>query len=71
MMLQLAKCNTDYLNTPNNVQKKYTPHHKSNDESLFLLNSFIEGLRGNPSHYCRNKSTKLYLPDDFRNIKGV
>lgn len=50
------------------VSNKRNAYNKTNESSLDLLRKFIEKLPAVPSHYCRNKSTKLYLPTEFRNI---
>lgn len=70
MMLRYTRKNTQ-LNTFNGKTKKSVPHNKSNEANISLIKSFIEQLPAVPSHYCRNKSNKLYLPQEFRNIKVV
>lgn len=59
------------INTAQKDRRTPHPHNKSNDEQLAHLKSFIEMLPAVPSHYCRNKSTKLYLPQEFENIKNL
>lgn len=71
MMLKSARNSTKSSNVYKGNTKKTTPHNKSDEASVSLLKSFIEQLPAVPSHYCRNKSNKLYLPQEFRNIKGV
>lgn len=67
-MLRIARENTDSLRTYSVNKKRYVPYNKTDQTKIELIKSFIEQLPAVPSHYCRNKSNKLYLPHDFMNI---
>lgn len=56
------------LNTSQPDKRTPLPHNKSDEEKIMLLKTYIEKLPAVPSHYCRNKSTKLYIPQEFQNI---
>lgn len=71
MMLKSARNNVECLNTCNDKKQPTAPHNKSDEANVSILKSFIEHLPAVPSHYCRSNSNKLYLPQEFRNIKGV
>lgn len=70
ILISVIKYISSYKTCLENI-KKPTAHNKSEEASISLVKSFIEQLPAVPSHYCRNKSTKLYLPQEFRNIKTV
>lgn len=50
---------------------KVVPHNKTKQHNIDLLKAYIEKLPAVPSHYCRAKSTKVYLPQEFRNIQNL
>lgn len=56
------------LNTTRDDRRNLLPHNKSDPAKVSYLKSFIEMLPAVPSHYCRNKSTKVYLPQEFQNL---
>ncbi|CAG9793858.1 unnamed protein product [Diatraea saccharalis] len=56
------------LNTTRDGRRTSRPHNKSDEVEVAQLKLFIEMLPAVPSHYCRNKSTKVYLPQEFQNI---
>lgn len=53
------------------IKTKAKPHNKTDESKILVLKSFIENLPAVPSHYCRNKSNKLYISSEFRNISGL
>lgn len=59
------------LNTTQKDKRTPLPHNKSDPEKVCYLKSFIEMLPAVPSHYCRNKSTKLYLPQELQNVTNL
>lgn len=56
------------LNTTREGTGTRHPHNKAGEVEVAQLKSFIEMLPAVPSHYCRNKSTKVYLPQEFQNL---
>lgn len=70
-MLIWVRNNKSCLKTCTAKVKQFKPYNKTCDADDAIVTSFIEQLPAVPSHYCRNKSNKLYLPQEFRNIKGV
>lgn len=51
-----------------NIKRNGRSHNKSSEENVSILKKYIEGLPAVPSHYCRNKSNKVYLPKEFSNV---
>ncbi|KAL0818987.1 hypothetical protein ABMA28_008274 [Loxostege sticticalis] len=47
---------------------KSTPSNKYSQSQTQNVNNFIKKLPAVQSHYCRNKSNKLYLPTEFRDV---
>lgn len=66
-MIRYAVSQKNSLNT----KRIYRPHNKSDKEKIKILKNYIEQLPAVPSHYCRNKSNKLYVPNEFRNISTL
>uniref|UniRef100_A0A6P7FAA9 Uncharacterized protein LOC114326298 n=1 Tax=Diabrotica virgifera virgifera TaxID=50390 RepID=A0A6P7FAA9_DIAVI len=53
------------------MRGKTIPPNKTKDEVLNSLRDFITSLPAVPSHYARKDSTKLYLPNEFKNITNL
>lgn len=66
-----ARNQSNVTNIRTDKKKSTAPHNKSDPSKVNILKNFIEQLPAVPSHYCRNKSKKMYLPQEFRNIKGL
>ncbi|XP_074040021.1 uncharacterized protein [Leptinotarsa decemlineata] len=47
------------------------PRHKLTPEQMDEFHNFIKSLPKVPSHYCRNSSSKLYLPADIKNMSNL
>ncbi|KAK5639730.1 hypothetical protein RI129_010541 [Pyrocoelia pectoralis] len=47
---------------------KHAPHNKTPKNVKEEVHNFIKKLPAVPSHYCRNKSTRKYLPNELKNV---
>lgn len=48
-----------------------TAPNKYDDHTKLIAKKYIEALPALPSHYSRKKSTKLYLPEQFKNLSNL
>lgn len=67
MTLRYAVNNTVQKSAKPDERGKQAPSNKTQNE-VKLVHNCIKIFPAMPSHYCRNKTTRLYLPNDFRNI---
>lgn len=47
---------------------KHEPVNKTSSEMTNKIHDFIRQLPAVPSHYCRNQSSRKYLPQELRNV---
>lgn len=47
---------------------KHDPHNKTGKKQKQDVLDFITMLPAVPSHYCRNKTSRKYLPTEYRNV---
>lgn len=52
-------------------RRKRVAHNKTNEEHINLVKKYIEKLPAVPSHYCRSKCNKVYIPQEFRNVANL
>lgn len=53
------------------IEKRTCHAEKYSDEDKAYAKAFIENLPAVPSHYCRKKSTCLYLPQEIKNATNL
>lgn len=68
MTLRYAVCNAVQKSAKPDGRGKHVPHNKTTDEVKQEVHKFIKKLPAVPSHYCRNKSARKYLPNELRNL---
>lgn len=71
MSLRYAICKSNSTNCCIEKRKNRNIHNKTLSSNINALIQYIENLPAVPSHYCRNKSNKRYLPVEFRNIQTL
>uniref|UniRef100_A0A6P7FS28 Uncharacterized protein LOC114333425 n=1 Tax=Diabrotica virgifera virgifera TaxID=50390 RepID=A0A6P7FS28_DIAVI len=47
---------------------KHEPANKTSSDMINKIHDFIKQLPAVPSHYCRNRSSRKYLPQELRNV---
>ncbi|CAG4931994.1 unnamed protein product [Parnassius apollo] len=53
------------------LRGKCEPHNKTKPSTKESAVNFIKSLPAVPSHYCRHDSTRVYLPQEYKNIAHV
>uniref|UniRef100_A0A6P7GVK6 Uncharacterized protein LOC114347251 n=1 Tax=Diabrotica virgifera virgifera TaxID=50390 RepID=A0A6P7GVK6_DIAVI len=72
MTLRYTKENALMNNIAKQDQRgKRSPKNKFLSSQVSLVKEYIKQLPAVPSHYCRNKSNKLYLPAEFENVTNL
>ncbi|XP_031339068.1 uncharacterized protein LOC116167714 [Photinus pyralis] len=68
MTLRYAVNNGLHKSAKPDGRGKHAPHNKTPHKDKEEIHNFIKSLPAVPSHYCRNKTTRKYLPLELRNI---
>ncbi|CAH2106732.1 unnamed protein product [Euphydryas editha] len=50
------------------MRGKCEPPNKTKESTIDAVNRFIKNLPAVPSHYCRQDSSKVYLPQEYKNV---
>ena len=53
---------------PDGRERNSVRPNATSEQDVKLVGEFIQRLPAVPSNYCRNKTTRLYLPEDLRNV---
>nr|CAH7728223.1 unnamed protein product [Callosobruchus chinensis] len=68
MTLRYAVSNAVQKSAKPDCRGKHPPHNKTSAAVKTEVHNFVKKLPAVPSHYCRNKSMRKYLPSEFRNM---
>lgn len=47
------------------------PPNKTKKPTIDAVNKLIKNLPAVPSHYCRQDSSKVYLPQEYKNVTNL
>ncbi|CAG4944553.1 unnamed protein product [Parnassius apollo] len=53
------------------MRGKCEPPNKTKKSTIDTVDRFIKNLPAVPSHYCRQDSSKVYLPQEYKNITNL
>ncbi|XP_069357325.1 uncharacterized protein [Maniola hyperantus] len=53
------------------MRGKCEPPNKTKKPTIDAVNRFIKNLPAVPSHYCRQDSSKVYLPQEYKNVTNL
>lgn len=62
---------TNTNTTKPDMRGKHTPKNKTPTVQIHTLKKFIESIPVVPSHYCRKKCKKLYLPSEIGSLANL
>ncbi|CAH1109469.1 unnamed protein product [Psylliodes chrysocephalus] len=60
--------NASFGSAKEDLRGKSIPPNKTKECTKLAVINFIKSLPAVPSHYCRKNSSRLYLPQDFKNL---
>ncbi|CAG5023389.1 unnamed protein product [Parnassius apollo] len=63
--------NSEWGCAKEDLRGKCIPPNKTKPDTIENVVKFIKSLPAVPSHYCRHDSSRVYLPQEFKNIPNV
>jgi hypothetical protein len=63
--------NSEWGCAKEDLRGKLIPTNKTKTETMEDVKNFIKGLPAVPSHYCRQDSSRVYLPQEFKNVSKL
>lgn len=63
--------NAQYKLSKTDMRGKHIPPNKTSAQAKDSVIQYIKNLPAVPSHYCRKDSTRLYLPQEFKNLSNL